>query len=170
MNRGRRRHSPLPGPRRVLRALLALCAWPLAAPHAVAGAPAVRAVLSVAGRRLELPPERLAHSALVELCEAQVRGADGVLRLAVSNDTIAVLQRDAMTVELVYAEPRTFALAVGGGSIVANRLLVPLSGELAGSITTIFHGNPEYRAGPLRNQRGSAGIASAVDALRKPAR
>lgn len=148
---------------RLLKSLLAASLWSMPAAR---GLPAqVQASAYVDGHRIELPVDRLAASGLLALCEAQVDGADSVLRLGVSAQSIQALRRDAWVLEIVYPAPRRFASAAGGRGIEASRLLIPLSGELSGSVTTVFYGNPEYQAGPLRNRQGSDEIARLVKSL-----
>lgn len=148
---------------RVLRSLLAasLPWWPAAR----LAAADVQATAYLDGRRTPLPAERVQASGLVALCEAQLTGADGVLRLGVSSQSIDALRRDVPVLEIVYPAAKRFRVAVGGREISASRLLIPLGGDLAGSITTLFYGNPDYQSGPLRNTQGTGKIAGLVKSM-----
>ena len=119
----------------------------------------VQAIVYADGQRTVLSGEALRSSGLVEACESQLISADNVLRLAVFPAMIDAQRRAGLAVEVVYPAPRTFTLAAGGRSVQASRLLVPLTGELAGEVTTIFVGSPEYQAGPFRNRQGTVALA-----------
>ena len=157
--------APRPSGRagRVLRSLLAasLPWWPAAR----LAAADVQAVSYLDGRRTPLPAAQVQASGLVALCEAQLTGADGVLRLGVSSQSIDALRRDGPVLEITYPAPQQFRLVVGGREISASRLLIPLAGDLAGGVTTIFFGNPDYQSGPLRNAKGTAEIAGLVKSM-----
>ena len=148
---------------RVLRSLLAasLPWWPTA--RSVAAD--VQAAAYLDGRRTTLPADRVLASGLVALCEAQLTGADGVLRLGVSSQSIDTLRREVPVLEIIYPAAKHFRLALAGREISASRLLIPLGGDLAGSITTLFYGNPDYQSGPLRNTKGTAEIAGLVKSM-----
>ena len=148
---------------RLLRSLLAasLPWWP----STRTAAADVQATTSVNGHRTALPAERVVASGLLALCEAQLTGADGVLRLGVSTQSIDVLRRDVPVLEITYPAPKHFRVALGGREVSASRLLIPLAGDLAGSVTTIFYGNPDYQSGPLRNTKGTAEIAGLVQSM-----
>jgi hypothetical protein len=146
-----------------MRSLLAACvSW---LPMTRAAAAELQVVAHVEGRHVELPADRVAASGLVALCEAQARSAGSVLRLAVSADTIAAQRREALALEILYPAPRQFVMAAGNRSLTVSRLLIPLSGELSGSMSTIFWGNPNYESGPLRNALGTAELARLVQTL-----
>ena len=157
--------APRPSGRagRVLRSLLAasLPWWPTAR----SAAADVQAAAYLDGRRTTLPADRVLASGLVALCEAQLTGADGVLRLGVSSQSIEALRREVPVLEITYPAAKHFRLAPGGREISASRLLIPLGGDLAGSITTLFFGNPDYQSGPLRNTKGTAEIAGLVKSM-----
>ena len=148
---------------RVLRSLLAasLPWWPAARPAAAD----VQAAAYLDGRRTTLPADRVLASGLVALCEAQLTSADGVLRLGVSSQSIEALRREVPVLEITYPAAKQFRLALGGREISASRLLIPLAGDLAGSITTLFYANPDYQSGPLRNSKGTADIAGLVKSM-----
>lgn len=104
-----------------------------------------------------------AANELRKRCEAQLMSADSILRLAVSKSFIEGLRRQGLAVEIEYQIPKV--LAKGNRTIEIKRLLIPLSGDLAGPITTIFYGTKEYESGPYRNSRGSEELLNLVQEL-----
>jgi len=131
-----------------------------------ASAESVKAVVHVQGRTVEIAAQTVRDSGLVQACEQQVLGATSVLRLGVSSATIEQQRRIGLAVELSYEQPRRFVLAGMGRTIEVSHMLIPLAGDLAGGITTVFFGNPQYQAGPLRNDQGTAELARLVKSLR----
>lgn len=104
-----------------------------------------------------------AHHDLVRACEAQLTGADGILRLAVQDSLIATLRDTELTLEIHYPAPRRFTLDMGGRTLELSRLLIPLSGEYAGPVTTLFYGTEDHwSAGPLRNSRGTEALQALI--------
>jgi hypothetical protein len=96
-------------------------------------------------------------------CEAQLMSADSILRLAVSKPFIERLRKQGLAVEIEYDVSKVFV--INNKTIEIKHLLIPLSGDLAGSITTIFYGMNEYESGPDRNRRGSDELLSLVREL-----
>jgi hypothetical protein len=102
---------------------------------------------------------------LIASAEAQLRSADAIIRLAVTPELIRNLQTNGTALEIRYGKPKFFVLSIGR-TIEAQRLLIPLSGELSGEITTIFYGGPSsYVAGPYRNKKGTAEITKLVSEI-----
>lgn len=103
------------------------------------------------GRRQPVARDARGVAELVAACEDRLREADGSLRLAVSRQLIDKIQATETALEIVYPEQRTFELTrLGGRTVRARRLLIPLTGELAGEVTTLFVGDARYENGPLR--------------------
>ena len=118
------------------------------------------------GQEQVLSPEREEVGALVRLCEEQIASANDVLRLAVGDGTIRDLRLAQTVVEIIFPEPKSITVELLGSPVEVQRLLVPLSGELAGDVTTIFYGSGSgYRSGPLRNRTGTAGLVALTDKL-----
>lgn len=103
---------------------------------------------------------------IVAQCEALLRTADGVLRLAVSQALIDTIRQRERAVEIHYSQPRTFRVLPNGYPLQASKLLIPLSGEFAQDEATIFHGNGQFAHGPYRNSKGVEVIDSLVKSLR----
>lgn len=104
--------------------------------------------------------------ALVKRCEEQVESSDGVLRLAVEEHLIKELMANETVVEIVFDEVRTYRVASRNRSVDLNRMLIPITGDLAGEVTTIFYGKGSgYSSGPLRNAAGSAPVSELVESL-----
>jgi hypothetical protein len=101
---------------------------------------------------------------LIERCERDVAAADDVLRLAVSDATTRELKQQELVLEVVYPAVRT--ISSRGRALEISRLLVPLSGNLAGELTTIFYGTAGYRHGPLRRRLSSEELRSLAEAAR----
>lgn len=119
------------------------------------------------GRSQALDLDAVRRSGLLAVCEGQLRGSTSVLRLAVSNETVRHMQNAGLSLELRYPQSQRFVLGALGDRVVpASRVFVPLSGELAGDVSTWFLGDPAYRSGPLRNKAGTAELARHVQALR----
>lgn len=110
----------------------------------------VRVTLYRSGRAEALERPEVAR-AVVEECEAEILRADGVLRLAVGEALIADLRRGETTIEVEYASTRTFRLpGLADREVLVERLMIPLTGDLARGVTTILVGRPQYLSGPFR--------------------
>lgn len=93
-----------------------------------------------------------------------LEGAEAVLRLAVSEATMARLRQSEVVLEIHFEETQSFVIAgLRGRSEAGRRLLVPLTGELAHEMATIFVGDREYRSGPYRNPRGIGALRRLVE-------
>jgi hypothetical protein len=101
------------------------------------------------GEITRLPADRDESQLLITLAEDRLRSANNVLRLAVTPGLIAGIQRSELAVEIGYAQPQTFAI-FGKKEIKPKQLLLPLTGDFAEGVTTIFVGYPQYAAGPYR--------------------
>ncbi|HYB98732.1 MAG TPA: hypothetical protein VEC57_06305 [Candidatus Limnocylindrales bacterium] len=146
-------------PPRLLRALMA-AAVALAGCRATA-AGQLQVVVYEGGQRRALPVQDASTAALLQAVEDSVHAADAVLRLAVTPQLVETLRNDHGCVEVTYPEPRRFTLPLlQGREVLAQRLLVPLTGELAGTMTTILlDPGSGYRAGPLRASRPTQPLA-----------
>ncbi len=125
----------------------------------------VKVIIHDRGKSLELGPDAPEAAELISRCEDQLRTADGMLRLAVTSRRIEEIRRSVKAVEILYSKPAAFTLSHSGRKVEVQRLMIPLTGELAGEVTTIFHGKEAYGAGPLRNRRGTAEIQQVVERL-----
>lgn len=109
------------------------------------------------GTAVALPAETgEAVKTLVAAGERQLSLADGMLRLAVSNDSVEALKKGETAIEIRYATPRSFVLeARGRREIHVEGFLVPLTGEFAeGEIATYFVYHGTWKAGPYRKNGG----------------
>src|SRR5262245_46289008 len=118
------------------------------------------------GRQVDLSPALPAVQELVAHCEKQLETADDILRLAVTPSLIQEVRAKELAVEIRYAEPKAFVIAFNKQTLRPLRLMVPLTGEYAGEVTTIFHGTTQYGAGPYRNSSGTAAIRAIAETLR----
>ena len=117
------------------------------------------------GKSLELTASSPGVEDLVALCEEQLQAADGMLRLATTPALIQQIREEEVAVEIVYSRPATFTVSFNRQTLHPLRLLIPLTGDLAGAVTTIFHGKTQYEAGPYRNRKGTAEIVALVARL-----
>ena len=118
--------------------------------------PDAAVVLFERGVRQPLAPGDPAARELVALCETQLQTASEILRLAVGPSLLRDLRDREWVVEITYSTTRTWPSPFPNRPpLRIRRLLIPLSGDLAGSMTTIFLGDAEYVAGPYRNHRGT---------------
>jgi hypothetical protein len=106
--------------------------------------------------------------ALLEACEKRVAAANSVLRLAVTPELLRRLRENEQALEVDFGKPRVFQLGAPlERELRARRLLIPLTGELAGGMTTIlWDDGGGYRAGPLRAEMPTDDLASLVEAAR----
>jgi len=119
-----------------------------------------------AGQKYTLPFDQDAVQDLVRHCEEQLRSADSILRMAVSDHTVRGLKEKETVIEISFRKPKTFSVGFSNQKIEVRRFLIPITGELAGAVTTIFHGSgSKYASGPLRNSRGTSPISTIVERL-----
>ncbi|ASJ74563.1 hypothetical protein [Granulosicoccus antarcticus] len=85
--------------------------------------------------------------------ETSLISADSVLRLAVDKHFINRIINEQSALEILYPTIREFETAFNGKWLTLDRILVPLNGEFADNVTTIFHGTRNYTSGPLSHQR-----------------
>jgi len=97
-----------------------------------------------------------------------VAAASSVLRLAVTPELLRRLRENEQALEVDFGKPRVFRLAAPlERELRARRLLIPLTGELAGAMTTIlWDDGGGYRAGPLRAEKPTDDLADLVEAAR----
>ncbi|HEX9871659.1 MAG TPA: hypothetical protein VGC99_24270 [Candidatus Tectomicrobia bacterium] len=117
------------------------------------------------GKQLNLAADVAAVQELVSRCEAQMRTADTMLKLAVTPQLIANLRRQEVTIEIRYSQPQTFIISFNGQTVEPMRILIPLTGEFAQGVTTIFYGRDQYAHGPYRNSQGQHEISTVVAKL-----
>jgi len=117
------------------------------------------------GRQIQLTANQQVTEKIVALCAEQLSNANGVLRLAVTPQLIDDLKQRERTLEIVYDEPQSFVIAFNNNKFEASRLLIPLSGDYAANITTIFVGDAQYKHGPYRNSQGVANIIALVEQM-----
>lgn len=120
------------------------------------------------GEPRQVPAETSAGRALVQACESTLLAADNVLRLMPTEALLGELRASATSVEIRYPSRKRFVLGPPlSRTLEASALLVPVTGEYAGSPATIFYDDGDgYAAGPLRSDRGSSAVAEAVAASR----
>lgn len=120
------------------------------------------------GKQIELPVEAGgAAQALVVACEDQLSAVDGLLRLAVSAESIEALRQKETVIEIRYPTSRSFILeALGKHEIQADRLLIPLTGEFAeGEMATFFVHLGTWKPGPYRKSFGAPELRHLVENL-----
>ena len=144
---------------RVLASVLALSAC------RAGGSAGVRVVLHDSGSARDMSAAGdAAVAAVVETAERAVGAGETVLRLAVSEQMLDDIRSRQRSVEIDYGEVRTFRpAAMQGRELPIRRMLIPLSGQLAGQITTIFMDpGGGYEAGPLRAAVSTGELETAV--------
>jgi hypothetical protein len=104
------------------------------------------------GKPLWLSADKPAVQGLVALAEERLHSADNLLRLAVTPGLITGIQQSELVIEFRYARPHTLEIPFRKKTITLERLLIPLTGDFAEGVTTIFLGYPEYAAGPYRSK------------------
>lgn len=118
------------------------------------------------GRQTRLALDSPRVRELAGQIEDQLRTADSVLRLAVTPQRIQNILDKEVAVEILYGSTATFTVSALEREVSTKRLLIPLTGDLSGEVTTIFYGVDRYEAGPYRNRRGSEPLRLLVAALR----
>ncbi len=115
------------------------------------------------GRRLPVPSDSATAVELGSLCLRQFETADSVLRLAVGKATIGDLRRHETAVELWFEPARDLTVGSTGRTLTVHSILIPVSGELAGEVTTLFYATGSaYASGPLRNSAGTSQLGELV--------
>lgn len=115
------------------------------------------------GKPIVFSPDTGGIRELVAHCEERLRTADGILRLAVTPHRISEMQQKEVAIEIHYSQPQTFVIPFNGQTLQPTRLLIPLTGDLAQGVSTIFHGSEaQYVAGPYRNSKGNKEIGTLV--------
>jgi hypothetical protein len=123
----------------------------------------VTVVLHQGGRATTIAKNGPAVDAVVQEVEAQLRSADGVLRLGVTPELIEQLEKDEIVVEIQYRDPPSLIVGFNKNTVRPRRLLVPLTGDYAEGMTTIFHATKEFDAGPYRNSKGVAALKQLIE-------
>jgi hypothetical protein len=95
---------------------------------------------------------------LIKTSENLLLTADDMLKLIVDPELIQKIKKDESAIEIIYSKPVELTSNYNKETIHPDRILIPLSGEFVGKDenppATIFHGYPEYSAGPYRNHKG----------------
>lgn len=114
------------------------------------------------GEEKTIDPQLPGFRKLARACEELFTTSDDVLRLIVTGETISSIRNGERAVEIRYRESRDFIMDLNGSVLRPSRLLIPLSGEFGGeqgdAPATIFHGHPDYSAGPVTNSGGSGPV------------
>jgi hypothetical protein len=98
--------------------------------------------------------------------ENQLKTANSIFKLAVGENLIRDLYKNEISVEIRYPKLKTFIIPINNLEIKAQRLLIPITGEFAGKITTIFYGNASfYSSGPYVNSEGTKDFEYLVESL-----
>ena len=114
------------------------------------------------GREIPLSQEGHYAKSISDECESILLGADSVLRLAIDPEYIRKIKRQGYAVEVVYDNQHEVQIANLRRQISLSRILIPLEGELAGEVATVFFGDGGYKSGPFRNSVGTASLAAKV--------
>lgn len=117
------------------------------------------------GKKTAISLDKPETQKIIEICEEQLKQADGILRLAVASTLIESIKNNDAALEIIYRNPKTFFITFNKNNVEADRLFIPLTGDFAGGLTTIFHGRGSYAAGPYRNKDGTAAISSILEKM-----
>jgi len=86
-----------------------------------------------------------------------ISNSNDILKLLVSDATTDAIKQDETSIEIIFAEYKSFTSNELGTDKV-KKLLFPLSGDFIGNINdpviTIFLGDEDYFTGPYRNENG----------------
>lgn len=140
---------------RLAALLLGLLGLAGSARSALSESGSVKVVLFQRGRQHPVAGDSPAGRKLVAECEHQLESANDLLRLAVSPSRLDGLRDKEWVVEVTFAQARVVQSPFGRSPLRVRRLLIPLSGDLAGPLTTIFYGDAQYVSGPYRNDHGT---------------
>ena len=132
-----------------------------------AAMPDVQVTIFDHGKQIAVASPEVTVRELVARCEERLQTADGILRLAVTPALIQDIQDKELAVEIRYREPKDFLIPFNHQTLHPLRLLIPLTGEFAGGITTVFHGTTQYGAGPYRNKRDTEDLVKLVTQLER---
>jgi len=121
--------------------------------------------LYINGKKTSLSLSKPEVQQIVQTCEEQLQQADGILRLAVSSEAIEEIKQSAAALEILYGSPKTFVIGFNKNTVEVDRLLIPLTGDFAAQVTTIFLGKGKYMAGPYRNKTGTSAIQSILEQM-----
>ena len=110
------------------------------------------------GKEIAIGSKLTGYADLIRATENLLVGADDMLRLAVDSELIKKIKKEESAIEVIFPKPIEFTINYNMNIIHPDRILIPLSGEFTGTEenppATIFHGYPEYSAGPYRNSKG----------------
>jgi hypothetical protein len=120
-----------------------------------------------AGVALEVDAGSIVGKALIEAAESTVAEADAVLRLAAGEAALLTI-RQGLALEVRYSSPRTIEVPKRQRTDEFDRLLIPLTGELAVDISTVFFGKGRFESGPLRSPRPVAELREQVESVLEP--
>jgi hypothetical protein len=119
----------------------------------------------IKGKKTAISLDKPEAQKIIEICEAQLQQADGILRLAVASHLIDSIKNNDAALEIIYKNPKAFFINLNKKNVETDRLFVPLEGDFAGGMTTIFHGKGSYAAGPYRNKDGTGEISSLLEKM-----
>jgi len=110
------------------------------------------------GKEVTIDSKLTGYAELIRATENLLVGADDMLRLAVDSELIRKIKKQESAIEVIFPIPTEFTINYNKAVIHPDRILIPLFGEFTGADenppATIFHGYPEYSAGPYRNSKG----------------
>jgi len=110
------------------------------------------------GEEINLDPTLTGFTDLIKTVKNLLISADDMLKLAVDSMLIKKIKKEESAIEIIYPKPVELISDYNHEAIHPDRILIPLSGEFVGKSenppATIFHGYPEYSAGPYRNHKG----------------
>lgn len=110
------------------------------------------------GQETVLNPDLSGFADLIKTSNNLLITADDMLKLIVDPGLIQKIKKEESAIEIIYAKPVELTSNYDKETIHPDRILIPLSGEFIGNDenppATIFHGYPEYSAGPYRNSKG----------------
>lgn len=100
----------------------------------------------------------------------RLEGAETPLRLAVSEDLVRSLRTAETSIEFAWDAPVSVTPArLGGRTLEFRRLILPLTGELAGDLSTLVLGDADtWRSGPFRAALPTAPLLEIVAPKPKP--
>lgn len=121
------------------------------------------------GGEITIDSKLTGYGYLIRATENLLVNADDMLRLAVDSELIRKIKKQESAIEVIFPIPTEFTINYNKAVIRPDRILIPLSGEFAGTDenppATIFLGYPEYSAGPYTNQQGISELRQIINSM-----